>query len=73
MIYKVNYKINGQYGSYVFNYKTEEEKDGKLKEWKDEHLTPYNKIEILWYGTLDKWEEEQKPIAKFLTKKMISI
>lgn len=68
MIYKVNYKINGQYGSYVFNYRDEQQKDGKLKEWKSEFLTPYNKIEILWHGTLDQWEEEQKPIAKFLTK-----
>ena len=69
MIYKVNYKINGQYDSYVFNYKTEEEKDGKLKEWKQEFATPYNKIEILWYGTLDKWEEEQGDLRKHLIKK----
>jgi hypothetical protein len=58
--FKVNYKINGQWAFSVFCHKTKESLDEAINQWKAEHVTPYNKIEILWHGTLDQWEEEQK-------------
>jgi hypothetical protein len=50
---------------------TKEQLSDKIAQWKAEHINAYNKVEILWFGTLEAWEEEQKllGIDKFLIRK----
>jgi len=38
----------------VFNYANDQEKDEKLKEWKQEHLTAYNDVQVLSY--IEDWD-----------------
>ena len=68
--YKINFLLNGKYSGSVFSYRDEAEKQEALKRWKAEHVTPYNKIEILWHGTLDEWlkMQEELGIDKFLKR-----
>ena len=47
--YKIAFKLNGSYSFSVFSYENEKEKSEKLANWKREHATPYNNIEILWH------------------------
>jgi hypothetical protein len=42
---------------------TKEQLSDKIAQWKAEHINPYNKVEILWFGTLEAWEEEQKSVG----------
>ena len=50
---------------------TKEQLSDKIAQWKAEHINPYNKVEILWFGTLEAWEEEQKSVGldKYLIRK----
>lgn len=53
--YKIVFKLNGTWSFSVFNYRTEDEKTNKLKEWKDRHVSPYNKIEVIWHGNIEDY------------------
>ena len=68
--FKINFKLNGKYSFSVFIMETKEQLSDKIAQWKAEHINPYNKVEILWFGTLEAWEEEQKLVGidKFLIK-----
>lgn len=68
--FKINFKLNGKYSFSVFIMETKEQLADKIAQWKAEHINPYNKVEILWSGTLEAWEEEQKLVGidKFLIK-----
>lgn len=46
---------------YVFSAKDEQQKQAKLKEWKAENITPYDKTKLLFLGTI---EEQEKLIYK---------
>ena len=48
--YKIVFKCNSRWCFSEFYYTSEEMKEEKLKLWKAEHVTPYNKIEIISYG-----------------------
>jgi hypothetical protein len=61
--FKINFKINGKYSFSVFIMDTKEQLADKIAQWKAEHINPYNKVEILWFGTLEAWEEEQKSVG----------
>jgi hypothetical protein len=41
----------------VFSYESEDEKKAKLQRWKDEHVSPYNKIEVIWHGLEEEYNE----------------
>ena len=47
--------------NYVFSAKDDQQKAEKLKDWKDENITPYDKVELIFFGTL---EEQEKLIYK---------
>ncbi len=42
---------------YVFSAKDEEQKISKLKAWKAENITPYDKVELLFLGTIEEQEK----------------
>jgi len=52
--FKITFTINGRYSASVFNYANDQEKDEKLKEWKQEHLTAYNDVQVLSY--IEDWD-----------------
>lgn len=52
--FKITFTINGRYSTSVFNYANDQEKDEKLKEWKQEHLTPYNDVQVLSF--IEDWD-----------------
>jgi hypothetical protein len=64
--FKIVFKLNGRYSASVFNYANDQEKDEKLKEWKQEHLTAYNDVQVLSYiedwdnGTTDRVTSDKK-------------
>ena len=47
----------------VFSYESEDEKKAKLQRWKDEHVRPYNHIEVIWHG-IDEMDFTQKKLIK---------
>jgi hypothetical protein len=59
--YKLIISKNGVLMNYVFSAKDDQQKAEKLKDWKDENITPYDKVELLFFGTL---EEQEKLIYK---------
>ena len=59
--YKLIIEKNGVLLNYVFSAKDEKQKTEKLKEWKAEHITPYDKVKLLFLGTI---EEQEKLIYK---------
>ena len=59
--YKLIIEKNGTLLSYVFSAKDEADKTRKLKEWKAENITPYDKVKLLFLGTI---EEQEKLIYK---------
>ena len=48
--YHITFRKNGILCFTNFAYHSEEEKDEHLKYWKEKHVSPYNKIEILMHG-----------------------
>ena len=54
--YKIVYKLNGRWCFFVFNYNTEEEMKDKRQEWKTRTITPYNKVEIIWFGDNEDYD-----------------
>lgn len=52
--YKIVFKLNHRWSFSVFSYEDEDEKKAKLQRWKDEHVTPYNHIEVIWHGIDEK-------------------
>lgn len=52
---------NGRTLNYVFSYRTEEEKLEKLKQWKAENISPYDKVTLLFNGSLEEHEELIRP------------
>jgi hypothetical protein len=64
--FKIVFKLNDRYSASVFNYANDQEKDEKLKEWKQEHLTAYNDVQVLSYiedwdnGTTDRVTSDKK-------------
>ena len=60
--YKLIIELNGKMQCYVYNARTEEERIQKLKSWKAENITPYDKYKVFFNGTL---EEQEKLIKKF--------
>ena len=60
--YKLIITKNGTLMHYVFSANDEIQKTEKLKAWKSENITPYDKVELLFLGTL---EEQEKLIYKF--------
>ena len=54
--YKIVFKKNGSWCFSVFNYKDEQEKAEKLKRWKDENVSPYNKLEVIWHGIAEEYD-----------------
>jgi hypothetical protein len=52
--FKITFTINGRYSASVFNYANDQEKDEKLKAWKQEHLTAYNDVQVLSY--IEDWD-----------------
>ena len=59
--YKLILEKNGVLMHYVFSAKDEKQKLEKLKEWKAENITPYDKTKLLFLGTI---EEQEKLIYK---------
>ena len=49
---------------------TKEQLSDKIAQWKAEHINPYNKVEILWFGTLEAWKEEQGDLRKQLIREL---
>ena len=60
--YKLIIELNGKMRCYVYNARMEEERIQKLKSWKAENITPYDKYKVFFNGTL---EEQEKLIKKF--------
>ncbi len=60
--YKLIIELNGKMRCYVYNARTEEERIQKLRDWKAENITPYDKYKVFFNGTL---EEQEKLIKKF--------
>lgn len=60
--YKLIIELNGKMRCYVYNARTEEERIQKLKSWKSENITPYDKYKVFFNGTL---KEQEKLIKKF--------
>ena len=60
--YKLIITKNGTLMNYVFSAKDEIQKTEKLKAWKLENITPYDKVELLFLGTL---EQQEQLIYKF--------
>ena len=48
--YKITFKLNGNFSCSVFHYSSVRELKDKLKAWKLEHVTPYNRVEVLTHG-----------------------
>lgn len=48
--YKIVFTINGSWSFTLFHFVSEAEKKKKLEAWKLEHVTPYNKVDVLWHG-----------------------
>lgn len=48
--YHITFRKNGILCFTNFAYHSEEEKAEHLKYWKEKHVSPYNKIEILMHG-----------------------
>jgi hypothetical protein len=65
--YKLIIEKNGKYYNYIFTAKTEQEKNAKLKAYKDENITPYDKVKLNFLGTL---EEHEKLIYKYNAESM---
>lgn len=59
--YKLILEKNGTLLNYVFSAKDEADKTRKLKEWKAENITPYDKVKLLFLGTI---EEQEKLLYK---------
>jgi len=55
--YKLIVYKNGKPIFYVFSAKDEAEKQLKLKAWKLENITPYDKVELLFLGTIEEHEQ----------------
>ncbi len=47
--YKITFKLNRKWCFSIFHYSSEEEKQEKIKRWKDEHNQPYNHLEVIWF------------------------
>lgn len=60
--YKLILEKNGTLLHYVFSAKDEAQKMAKLKAWKEENITPYDKYKVFFNGTL---EEQEKLLYKF--------
>lgn len=60
--YKLIIELNGKMRCYVYNARTEKERIKKLRDWKAENITPYDKYKVFFNGTL---EEQEKLIKKF--------
>lgn len=54
--YKLILEKNGTLINYVFSAKDEAQKMAKLKAWKEENITPYDKTKLLFLGTLEEQE-----------------
>jgi|GEM_PF-4003457 len=61
--YKIVFKLNHRMSFSVFSYESEDEKKAKLQRWKDEHVRPYNHIEVIWHG-IDEMDFTQKKLIK---------
>lgn len=67
--YKLIIELNGKMRCYVYNARTEDERIEKLRDWKAENITPYDKYKVFFNGTLEEQEKlvfkhVQKPIKK---------
>lgn len=60
--YKLIIELNGKMRCYVYNARTEDERIQKLRDWKDNNITPYCKYKVMFNGTI---EEHEKLIYKF--------
>ena len=65
--YHITFRKNGILCFTNFAYHSEEEKDEHLKYWKEKHVSPYNKIEILMHGedvetNYGMYEEKRKKL-----------
>lgn len=56
MWYKIVFKKNGNWSFSVFKYEDETEKKTKLERWKADHVSPYNKIEVIWHGLEEEYQ-----------------
>jgi hypothetical protein len=54
--YKLIIEKNGVLLNYVFSAKDEKQKTEKLKAWKAENITPYDKVKLLFLGTIEEQE-----------------
>jgi hypothetical protein len=54
--YKLILEKNGVLLNYVFSAKDEAQKTEKLKAWKAENITPYDKVKLLFLGTIEEQE-----------------
>lgn len=71
MWYKIVFKKNGNWSFSVFKYEDEAEKKTKLERWKAEHVSPYNKIEVIWHGEYTDEDLNYPPAPKYIKKKSI--
>jgi len=55
--YKLIIQKNSRFVNYTFSAKDEDDKNAKLKAWKSENITPYDKVKLLFLGTLEQHEE----------------
>jgi len=55
--YKLIIQKNSRFVNYTFSAKDEDDKTAKLKAWKSENITPYDKVKLLFLGTIEEQEQ----------------
>lgn len=52
--FKITFKLNGRYCTSVFCYANDQQKEEKIKAWKEEHMTRYNEVQVLSW--IEDWD-----------------
>jgi putative IMPACT (imprinted ancient) family translation regulator len=55
--YKLIIQKNSRFVNYTFSARDEDDKNTKLKAWKSENITPYDKVKLLFLGTIEEQNE----------------